>query len=135
MMAKPNKREQKVSRAMFRGLAAVMTVAVVGVVVGVLARSSGNSFLSGMQSGMMAGLPWVVLAMVWGGYRQMDEYAKLNMLRAASVSFAALMLLARTYFPLEQALKLPPMPLWILWVVGWATWGVTLGVVSRSRGE
>lgn len=135
MMAKPNKREQKVSRAMFRGLAAVMTVAVVGVVVGVLARSSGNSFLSGMQSGMMAGLPWVVLAMVWGGYRQMDEYAKLNMLRAASVSFAALMLLAMTYFPLEQALKLPPMPLWILWVVGWATWGVTLGVVSRSRGD
>ena len=139
MMADRNERqsvrERRVSRVMMRGFLGVLLISVLGIGVGFFARASGSDFLSGMQSGIMLGLPWAVLVMVWGGYRQMDEYGKLNLLRASSVAFAAVMVLVMTYFPLEQALKLSPMPLWILWVVGWAVWGVTLGVVSRSRGD
>ena len=135
MLAKPNRREQKVSRAMLRGLAGVVVVALVGVFIGFLARSSGNSFLKGMQAGAMAGLPWVVLLMVWDGYRQMDEYGKLNMLRASSMALVALMLTVMTYFPLEQALKLPVLPMWILWPLGWLVCGIAFGLLNRSRRE
>ena len=83
----------------------------------------------------MAGLPWVVLLMVWDGYRQMDEYGKLNMLRASSMALVALMLTVMTYFPLEQALKLPVLPMWILWPLGWLVWGIAFGLLNRSRRE
>ncbi len=140
MMAQPEEpkhksvREQRVARAMNRGLVGVVSLAVLGLITGFIARANGNDFLSGFQTALMTLLPWAVVLMVWRGYKQMDEYGKHNLLRASSVSFVVVMLLSQTYFPLEQALKLPAMPLWILWVVGWTVWGMSLAVQNRSRG-
>ena len=127
-------REQRVARAMNRGLVGVLSLALLGLITGYVARANGNTILSGFQTGLMTLLPWAVLLMVWRGYKQMDEYGKHNLLRASSVSFVVVMLLSQTYFPLEQALKLPAMPLWILWVVGWTVWSISLAVQNRSRG-
>lgn len=134
MMAK-TKREQRVSRAMTKGLVGVLLITGLGLGVGVYARASGSDFWSGAQSGLMMVLPWAVFAMLYRGYRNMDEYGKISFLRASTVAFASVMLFVMSYFPLEQALKWPPLPLWILWVLGWAVYGLTTAVLSRSRGQ
>ncbi len=132
MMAK-TKREQRVSRAMFKGLVGVLLISGLGVATGFYARANGSDFLSGVQSGLMTVLPWAIVAMLYRGYRQMDELGKLSFLRASSVGFASVMLCAMTYFPLEQALKWSPMPLWVLWIVGCAVFGVVMVAQTRLR--
>jgi len=83
---------------------------------------------------LLTGLPCGLLILAYRGYRTLDEYGKLNLLRASTVAFASVMLTAMTYYPLEQALKLPAMPLWILWVVGWSVWSLTFAVLNH-KGE
>lgn len=118
-------REQRVSRAMRKMLGAVLTISALGVVVGALGRSD---FLRGFSTGLLVVLPWAIVLMVWRGYRQMDEFGQRRSLRAAGAAFVVVMLACGTYFPLQQSAHWPELPVWLLWVVGWGSWGLALAL-------
>ena len=123
-------RERRVSRAMMGGLIGVVLISVLGFVIG---RLSGQSdFLHGVSTGILTVLPWAIVLMVWRGYRQMDELGQRRTLLASAAGFVAVMLLAGTYFPLQQALKWPALPGFTYWLVGWAVWGVMTAAMSLA---
>lgn len=129
-------RERRVSRAIVGGVIGVVLISVLGLVVGLLAGQS--SFLQGLSTGMLTVLPWAIVLMVWRGYRQMDELGQRRAQLASAVSFVAVMLLAGTYFPLQQALKWPGLPGFTYWLVGWAVFGVvtvTSSVADKRSGR
>jgi len=138
MMAKTDERqtvrERRVARVLFRAVVSVLTIGTLALGSGYLGHLRGSDFWTGFSFGLLTGLPCGLLILAYRGYRTLDEYGKLNLLRASTVAFASVMLTAMTYYPLEQALKLPAMPLWILWVVGWSVWSLTFAVLNH-KGE
>ncbi|WP_027482131.1 hypothetical protein [Deinococcus pimensis] len=134
-MNHPPPREQRVARAMTRGLVATVLIALGGLFFAVLGGRASSDFLRGVSTGMLAVLPWAVAVMVWLGYRQLDEFGRLRQTQAAAISLVVVLLLAMTYYPLELAVPLAPLPLWILWVVGVGTYGLALGVMSARDGR
>ncbi len=135
-------REHRVSRAMVGGVIGVVLISALGLTVGLLAGrvngGDGTSLLGGVSTGLITVLPWAIVLMVWRGYRQMDELGQRRTQLASAVAFVAVMLLAGTSYPLQQALKWPALPGFAYWLAGWAVFGVvtvTMAVADKRGGR
>ncbi|GEM44996.1 hypothetical protein [Deinococcus cellulosilyticus] len=129
-------RDKRIKETMQKGARAAIVIAVLAMAALFLAEHlQSSSILKGFGIGLMVVLPVSLILMTYRGYQSMDEYGKTMTLKAVAVGFMVVMGLSMIYFPLEAAFKLPPLPLWVIWVVGSTSYGIAMGVQSRTGAE
>ena len=125
----PVSRDRRISRAMLGGLVGVGLLGLVTLLAGVLANRFPSDFTRGFRLGLGVTFPLSVLAMVWAGYRQMDEYGRSLHARAGGAGFMAAML-ASAIGSVVEAQGYGRLPLWGVYVLGMLTYSLATGVLS-----
>lgn len=130
------RREQRVS-ALGRTLGltggGLAILAAVLVVAGQHGQSKLNSFMSGAGAGVMSALPLLFAVKTFAMYRCMDEYARQQLVEAASVAFLVTMVVSGGLIALQAVLEFST-PAWVFYSVGMGMWlAVTQVQGCRAR--
>lgn len=129
-------RDRRVKQIMQQGVRTAMVIAGLAMAALLLAEQFQSSgLLRGFGIALMVVLPISLILMTYRGYQTMDEYGRTMTLKAIAVGFMVVMGLSMIYFPLEAAFKWPPLPMWVIWVVGSSTYGFALAWQSRTEKE
>lgn len=91
-----------------------------------------RDFLWGVTVGIRTAFPFMLFFLAYRGYLTMDEYGRTKMLKAAALAFVVVMGFSMAYYPLQAAGKIPELPVWVNWALGFATFSVSMGVQSRT---
>ncbi|GGJ19293.1 hypothetical protein [Deinococcus roseus] len=129
-------RDSRIRKTMFRGAITAIVIAVLGSLILIFAPDSPSpAYLRGMGTGLMVVLPISLIVMAYRGYQVMDEFGRVMTLKAVAVGFMVVMGLSMVYFPLQMALRWPGLPLWVIWTVGSAAYGLAMAFQSRTERE
>ena len=90
-----------------------------------------QSFIQGVGYGIRTAFPLLLLWIMFKAYQEMDEYGRLQMLKAAAVGFVVMLGFSMAYYPLQEAGKIPPLPSWVSWTLGMLAYLISMGVLSR----
>ncbi|WP_034334950.1 hypothetical protein [Deinococcus misasensis] len=95
-------------------------------------NSEASDFWHGVVVGIRTAFPFAFLFLVVRAYFTMDEYGRLQMVKAAAVGFLVTMVFSMGYYPLQEAGKIPALPVYTQWLLGLIAFMVSMGVQSRS---
>ncbi|GGR25000.1 hypothetical protein [Deinococcus ruber] len=123
-------RDRRVASSVAGLATAAITVALVGLGVGVWYSLQPSDFLRGMLAGIFGFLPLGIGWLAYRAYRQMDEYAQRVQERAAAFAFLLSMAAAMVGFVAAQVGKVV-IPLWTLYVFGMLIYAA--GVLVQQR--
>lgn len=104
-------------------------------VLGEQGQDEWHRFLSGMGTGILATLPFFFAVMALLMFRQMDEYARQQLLHATGLAFMLTMIVSGALIALQAVLEFST-PAWVFYGVGMLAWAVAAAVLSaRDRAE
>jgi len=93
------------------------------------------SFLRGLGTGVLAALPFFFAMTTLRMFREMDEYARQQLLHATGLAFMLTMIVSGALIALQAVLNFNT-PAWVFSVVGMAAWALIAAVLrARDRGQ
>ncbi|GGJ19275.1 hypothetical protein [Deinococcus roseus] len=130
-------REERVRKVLQIMLRSGIIIAALTVLISMLMDRTGpqtgtHGFLHGVTVGIRTAFPFMLFFWAYRVYLTNDEYGRIRLLKAAALAFVVVMLVTMAWYPLQQAGKLPMLPVWTGWALGTLTFIVSMGVQSRT---
>lgn len=132
-MNRPAPRDVRIWRAVLLMISVGTVLLLLGTLIQSYGQRQGWDFTNGFGRGLMLGGPLAFAVLGLLAYRRMDEYGRSLHARAAGFAFVVSMLTAAVGFTLEAAPGHPRLPLWALYAVGMASWGLATAVLSLRQ--